>query len=83
MSRHVAKWCHYFKSGRQGIENRNMARSGRHSVSYSVTEINTARIGELIQNDRRVTLLEISSELGLSYNNLQHIVSDVLRYSKL
>ncbi|GFV05224.1 hypothetical protein TNCV_224371 [Trichonephila clavipes] len=45
----------------------------------STTEITTARIGEMIQNDRRVTLLEISSELGLSYGSMQHIVSDVLR----
>ncbi|GFX60315.1 uncharacterized protein TNCV_4740711 [Trichonephila clavipes] len=36
----------------------------------------------MIQNDRRLTLREISSELGLSYGAVQHIVSDVLRYSK-
>ncbi|GFW85502.1 hypothetical protein TNCV_145471 [Trichonephila clavipes] len=42
----------------------------------------TARIEEMIQNDRWVNLSEISSELGLSYDSVQHIVSDVLRYSK-
>ncbi|GFV83575.1 uncharacterized protein TNCV_5120651 [Trichonephila clavipes] len=51
-------------------------------AKFSTTEINTARIEEIIQNDRWVTLREISSELGLSYNSVQHIVSDVLRYSK-
>ncbi|GFW74078.1 uncharacterized protein TNCV_4176251 [Trichonephila clavipes] len=39
-------------------------------------------IGEMIQNDGRVTLREISSELGLSYGSVHHIVSNVLRYSK-
>ncbi|GFT28830.1 hypothetical protein TNCV_3585461 [Trichonephila clavipes] len=50
--------------------------------SSSTTENTTARIGEMIQNDRRVTVGEIPSELGLSYGSVQHIVSDVLRYSK-
>ncbi|GFT09966.1 hypothetical protein TNCV_1114301 [Trichonephila clavipes] len=42
----------------------------------------STRIEEMIHNDHRVTLREISSELGLSYGSVQHIVSDVLRYSK-
>ncbi|GFY21190.1 hypothetical protein TNCV_3992341 [Trichonephila clavipes] len=40
-----------------------------------------ARIKEMIQNDPRVTVSEISSELGLSYSSVQHIASDGLRYS--
>ncbi|GFX95867.1 transposable element Tc3 transposase [Trichonephila clavipes] len=47
---HVAKWCHAFESGRQDVENRNMAGSGRSSSS--VTEITTARVDEMIQKDR-------------------------------
>ncbi|GFX28496.1 hypothetical protein TNCV_1153051 [Trichonephila clavipes] len=35
--------------------------------SSSTTEITTARIGEMIRNDRWVTLREISSKLGHSY----------------
>ncbi|GFU99179.1 uncharacterized protein TNCV_1228931 [Trichonephila clavipes] len=57
-----------------------MEGSGRPSSSTS--EINTARIGKLIQNGRWVTLCEISSELRLSHGCMQHVVSDVLRYSK-
>ncbi|GFT95284.1 hypothetical protein TNCV_3325911 [Trichonephila clavipes] len=42
-----------------------------------------ARIEEMIQNDQRVTLSEISPELGLSYGCVQHIVflmgCDILR----
>ncbi|GFX36322.1 histone-lysine N-methyltransferase SETMAR [Trichonephila clavipes] len=81
MSRqHVTKLCYSFQSGRQDVESRNMTWSGR--PSSSTTEITTARIGEMIQNDRRITLREISSELRLSYGRVEHIISDVLRYSK-
>ncbi|GFX15158.1 hypothetical protein TNCV_2708631 [Trichonephila clavipes] len=37
----------------------------------------------MVQNDQRVTLREISLEMGLSYGSVQHIVSDVWRYSKM
>ncbi|GFV02891.1 uncharacterized protein TNCV_3610201 [Trichonephila clavipes] len=49
MSRHVAKLCHSFQSGRQDIENRNMTGNGR--PGSSTTEISMARIEEMIQND--------------------------------
>ncbi|GFW25701.1 histone-lysine N-methyltransferase SETMAR [Trichonephila clavipes] len=50
MSRqHLAKWCHSFQSGRQDVENRSMAGSGRPSSSTAY--INTARIEAMIQND--------------------------------
>ncbi|GFW68664.1 hypothetical protein TNCV_530171 [Trichonephila clavipes] len=29
---HALKWCHSFQSGRQDVENRNMAESGRGQV---------------------------------------------------
>ncbi|GFX71618.1 histone-lysine N-methyltransferase SETMAR [Trichonephila clavipes] len=81
MSRkHVAELCHSFQSGRRDVKNRNMTGNGR--PNSSMTEIKTARIEEMIQNDRQVTLREILSELGLSYGRVQHIVSVVLRYSK-
>ncbi|GFY15224.1 uncharacterized protein TNCV_1570361 [Trichonephila clavipes] len=55
MSRqHVVKLCHSFQSGRQDAESRNITRSGR--PSSSTTEIITARIGEMVQKDRRVTV---------------------------
>ncbi|GFY02986.1 hypothetical protein TNCV_979911 [Trichonephila clavipes] len=74
--------CHTtgLRVGRPDVENRNMIGSDR--PSSSTTEINKTRIGEMIQNDRRVKSREISSELGLSYGRVQHIVSDVLRYFK-
>ncbi|GFS77144.1 hypothetical protein NPIL_449081, partial [Nephila pilipes] len=42
-----------------------MEASGR--PSFSRTDINTARVEEIIQRDRRVTMREIASELDLSY----------------
>ncbi|GFT41148.1 histone-lysine N-methyltransferase SETMAR [Nephila pilipes] len=76
----VAKCCRSFQAGREHVENRNMEASGRPSSSR--TDINTARVEEIIQMDRRVTVLEIASELDLNYGNVQRIVTDELRYSK-
>ncbi|GFT55002.1 histone-lysine N-methyltransferase SETMAR [Nephila pilipes] len=50
--------------------------------SSSRTDINTARVEEIIQRDRRVTVPDIASELEMSYGNVQRIVTDELRYSK-
>ncbi|GFT17103.1 histone-lysine N-methyltransferase SETMAR [Nephila pilipes] len=77
----VAKWCRSFQAGREHVENRNMEASSRPSSSR--TDINTARVEEIIQRDRRVTVREIASELDLSYDNVQRIVTDELRYSKV
>ncbi|GFX89558.1 hypothetical protein TNCV_72511 [Trichonephila clavipes] len=69
MSRqHVTELCCSFQSGRQDAESRNMTGSGR--PSSSMTEITTARIGEMIQSYRWATLREISSELGMSMDIL-------------
>ncbi|GFX79769.1 hypothetical protein TNCV_4980811 [Trichonephila clavipes] len=46
MSRQQVKSCHSSQSGRQDVESRNMAGSGL--PSSSMTEITTARIGEMI-----------------------------------
>ncbi|GFT04012.1 histone-lysine N-methyltransferase SETMAR [Nephila pilipes] len=77
----VAKWCRSFQAGREHVENSNMEVSGL--PSFSRTDINTARVEEIIQRDRRVTVCEIASELDLSYGNVQRIVTDELRYSKV
>lgn len=46
-------------------------------------KINTTQVEEIIQNDRRVTLREILSTLGLTYGSMQRVVSDALQYSKV
>ncbi|GFV07376.1 histone-lysine N-methyltransferase SETMAR [Trichonephila clavipes] len=51
MSRHhVTKWSRSFQSGRQDVENHNMAGSGR--PNSSTTEINTAKVEEMIGGRR-------------------------------
>ncbi|GFU18576.1 esterase OVCA2 [Nephila pilipes] len=77
----AAKWCRYFQADKEHVENRNMEASGRPSSSR--TDINMARVEKIIQRDRRVTVREIASELDLSYGNVQRIVTDELRYSKI
>ncbi|KFM63570.1 Histone-lysine N-methyltransferase SETMAR, partial [Stegodyphus mimosarum] len=77
----VAKWSRSYQAGREDVENRNMEASGRPSSSR--TDIDTARVEEIIEGDRRVTVREIASELDLSYGNVQRIVTDKLRYSKV
>ncbi|GFV67072.1 hypothetical protein TNCV_1078521 [Trichonephila clavipes] len=62
---------------RQDVENCNMTGSDRSTSS--MTEVNATRVEEMIQNDERVNLREISSYLGLRYGSVQHIVSDVPR----
>ncbi|GFT03360.1 histone-lysine N-methyltransferase SETMAR [Trichonephila clavipes] len=57
--------------------------TGSSRSSSSTIEISTSRVEEMIQNDRRVTFRKISSELRLIYDRVQHIVSDVLRCSKV
>ncbi|GFV54776.1 histone-lysine N-methyltransferase SETMAR [Trichonephila clavipes] len=75
MSRqHVANGVALFN---QQVENLNMAESSW--VRSSTTKIIMARVKEIIPNDRRVTVREISSELGLIYDSVLCIVSVFFR----
>jgi hypothetical protein len=42
--------------------------------SFSTAEVNAVHIEELIQMDRCVTLQHMTSDLGLPYSTVQHIV---------
>ncbi|GFU37382.1 hypothetical protein TNCV_4273561 [Trichonephila clavipes] len=66
------KTCSEIQSGRQDIESRNATGSDRPSSSTPKTT--AARIGEIIQNDRWITLSEISSVLGLSYGSISFLM---------
>ncbi|XP_035228987.1 histone-lysine N-methyltransferase SETMAR-like, partial [Stegodyphus dumicola] len=57
--------------------------NGTTSRKVVSPDINTPRVEEIIQKDRRVTAREIASELNLSYGSVQRIVTDELRYSKV
>ncbi|GFV91069.1 uncharacterized protein TNCV_1249511 [Trichonephila clavipes] len=83
MSRHVAKLCHSFQSGSQDVESRNM--TGNGPPSSSTTEINPARIGEMIQNDRRVWGYAAKTNINI-LNTLQNsyirMIVNACRYMK-
>ncbi|GFV30735.1 hypothetical protein TNCV_2468421 [Trichonephila clavipes] len=50
--------------------------AGKGRPNSSMTEINTARIEEIIKNDQMLSLSEISSDLRLSYGSV-HDFCDV------
>ncbi|GFT52750.1 histone-lysine N-methyltransferase SETMAR [Trichonephila clavipes] len=56
---------------------------GQRQAEFSNDRNRHRTIEEMIQNVRRVTLSEISSELALSYGSVQRVVSEVLQYSKV
>ncbi|GFU91367.1 hypothetical protein TNCV_2541351 [Trichonephila clavipes] len=74
------------QGGTQGVSHKMVSLfSGRQKIailnarpSSSTTKINMARIKEMVQMIDG--LHEISSETGLNYGFVQHIVSDVLRF---
>ncbi|GFS76721.1 histone-lysine N-methyltransferase SETMAR [Nephila pilipes] len=68
----------FFSSG-QGACGKPQYGSERPSKFFK----DTGRVEEIIQRDRRVTVREIASELDLSYDDVQRIVTDELRYSKV
>ncbi|GFT49179.1 histone-lysine N-methyltransferase SETMAR [Nephila pilipes] len=77
----VAKWCRSFQACKVHEENRNMEASGRPSSSR--TDINTARVEEIIQRDRRVTVREIASELDLSYGMNRNYETELFTDARL
>ncbi|XP_035212130.1 protein GVQW3-like [Stegodyphus dumicola] len=74
----VAKWCRSYQAGREHVKNRNMEASGRPSSSR--TDFNTARVEEIIQTDRQVTVREIAAELDLNYGNVQPMSCDIPKF---
>src|ERR1043166_8304979 len=80
MSRqHVAEWCRKFAAGREKVTDED--RSGRPSTA--TTDLNTARVEELIQDNRRITIRHMTEELGMSFGSVRHILHDILQYRKV
>jgi hypothetical protein len=57
----VFSWAKSFREGRDHVENESLTRRPRTSVNPD----NVLKIGELIQANRRITVLELSQEVGL------------------
>ena len=43
-----------------------------------VTDVNIAKVAELLENDRRLTLRELSASLNISLERTQHTVTEIL-----
>ena len=55
----------------------NKVRSGRPFTA--VTDVNIAKAAELLENDRRLKLRELSTSLNISFERTQHIVTEILQ----
>lgn len=63
---HVAEWCRKFAAGRKKVTDED--RSGRPSTAS--TDLKTARVEELIQDNRRIMLQHMTVELGTSFRSV-------------
>ena len=70
----VFQWWRHFKDGNTRVINK--AHSGR--LPNMVTDVNIAKAAEMLENDRRLTLRELSASLNISFERTQHIVTEIL-----
>jgi predicted transcriptional regulator len=47
-----------------------------------VTPENTATVEAIVKENRRITVNEVASHLGMSHGSAHHIVHDVLQFHK-
>ncbi|XP_026316211.1 histone-lysine N-methyltransferase SETMAR-like [Hyposmocoma kahamanoa] len=75
----VYTWAREFRDGRERVENESHRRRPRSSL----TDENISAVRELIEGDRRLTVQEISSEIGISYGSVQSAITDHLGFRKI
>lgn len=75
----VYDWQKTVLAGRDSVENERHQRRQRTSV----TADNIHAVRDLIEEDRRVTISEIASHVGISFGSVQAIISDELKFRKL
>jgi histone-lysine N-methyltransferase SETMAR len=68
-----------FREGRDRVENERHARRPRTSVNPD----NVSKIGELIGANRRITVLELSQEVGISLGSVEEILYNELKVSRV
>ncbi|KAJ9575996.1 hypothetical protein L9F63_007096, partial [Diploptera punctata] len=66
-------------SGQDSLENEPHQRRQRTSI----TADNIRAVRDLIEEDRRVTISEIASYVGISFGSVQAVISDELKFRKL
>jgi hypothetical protein len=75
----VFSWAKSFQEGRDHVENEPHVRRPRTSVNPD----NILKIGELIQANHRITVLELSQEVGISVGSVEEILHSKLKVSKV
>jgi len=75
----VYRWINRFKTGRTSLE--DDPRSGRPSTS--VNERNITAVEDLLKEDRRMTIRQISVRLGIGTRQVHDILHDCLGVSKV
>jgi [histone H3]-lysine36 N-dimethyltransferase SETMAR len=75
----VKKWAALFRFGRTSIE--DDPRSGR--PNEAVTSENVDKVHQLVMNDRRLTVRQMSEELGMSKSTVDRIVKEELEMTKV
>ncbi|GFG40209.1 hypothetical protein Cfor_09797, partial [Coptotermes formosanus] len=74
----VIRWPKSFREGRDRVENEPHARQPRTCVSPN----NVLNIGELIRVNRRITVLELSQEVGIRVKSVEELLHNELVVSK-
>ena len=68
------EWYSAFKSGRDVVE--DLPRSGQPSASS--TEVNIAKVKDMVTENRHSSLREITAELSVSHESIRTILNDFL-----
>jgi histone-lysine N-methyltransferase SETMAR len=75
----VFSWAKSFREGRDRVENEPHARRPRTSVNPD----SVLKVGELIRANLRITVLELSQEVGISVGSVEEILHNELNVSKV
>ena len=75
----VKFWHKEFRGGRDAVQNTSHQRRPRTST----TPENIAAVRDLIKGDRRLTVVEICQELGISYGSVESIIKNELQFRKI
>jgi len=75
----VYDWFSCFKNGQEKLEDDQ--RSGRPSTSR-ITEM-IEKVQQLIQCDRRMTIMELEQEVGITHGSIHMILSDDLKMRRV
>ncbi|XP_033229130.1 protein GVQW3-like [Belonocnema kinseyi] len=75
----VFKWAKAFKDGRETVENKPHDRRPRTSM----TPNNICRVKQMILENRRMNVRDISAELGISIGSVKSSIHEYLQYRKV